>query len=119
MASELKRDPLGEPTRLSRELIALIKAVAVADAEREARVESKLAELEDHIAESVRLQQLITGGSSRREARLRAIENRVEAIEAEAPHVLPPRPLDIPRPSGGEVAALDKLATRLTEIGDD
>lgn len=119
MASELDSGPLREPARLSRELLALIKAVAAADAEREARVEGKLAELEAHISESARLQRLIVGGTSRREARLRALEDRVETLSADAPHVIAPRPLDIPRRGGGEVAALDKLAIRLTEISED
>lgn len=119
MASEIERGPLREPARLSRELVALIKAVAAADAEREARVDGKLAELEAHIAESARLQQMIRGGSSRREARLRALEERVETLASEAPLPVAPRPLEIPRAREGQVAALNKLASRLTEIGDD
>jgi hypothetical protein len=120
MASEPPDDStLREPGQLSRELIALIRAVADADATREARIEERLAELGAHLEESRRLQQLITGGTSRREARLRALEDRVEALAAENPRAIPPRPLEIPRSRDGEVAALDKLAARLTEIGDD
>jgi hypothetical protein len=90
-------EPADRPSALSRELIALIKAVAIAEDERESRLEAKLAELDARMAEATRVQKLITGGAARREARLRALEDMVEAMAAERARAGAPRPLDIPR----------------------
>jgi hypothetical protein len=93
MASE----PDLRPTALSRELIALIKAVAITEERRDARLEAKLAELDAQLEEATRVQKLITGGAARREARLRALEDTVEAMAAERARAITPRPLDLPR----------------------
>src|SRR3954469_16062150 len=84
------------PSALSRELIALIDAVRTAEREREARLEAKLAQVDAHMREAQRVQKLITGGSSHREARLRALEDMVETMAAERSRSMAPRPLDIP-----------------------
>jgi hypothetical protein len=84
------------PPALSSELIALIEAVSAAERERNARLEAKLAQLDAQMRESERIQQLITGGAARREARLRALENMVEAMAAERARMPAPRPLDLP-----------------------
>ena len=46
--------------------------------------------------EAERVQKLITGGASHREARLRALEDMVETMAAERSRAMTPRPLDIP-----------------------
>jgi hypothetical protein len=84
------------PSALSRELIALIETVRTAEREREARLEAKLAQFDAHMREADRVQKLITGGAARREARLRALEDMVEAMAAERSRAMTPRPLDIP-----------------------
>ena len=91
MASEA--DP---PTALSRELVALIGAVAESEQRRHERLDAKLAELDAKIAEAERVQKLITGGASHREARLRALEDTVAAMASERARAIEPRPLDLP-----------------------
>jgi len=91
-------DDSERPSAVSRELIALIEAVSAAEREREARLEAKLAQLDAHMREADRVQKLITGGAARREARLRALEDMVEAMAAERSRAMAPRPLDIPAP---------------------
>jgi hypothetical protein len=103
MASE----PTDSPTALSRELIALIKAVAIAEEQRDDRLEAKLAELDARMEEAARVQSLITGGAARREARLRALEDMVEAMAAERARASAPRPLDIPRPTRFDPSVVD------------
>lgn len=103
MASE----PADRPTALSRELIALIKAVATAEEERDARLDAKLAELDSRIEEAARIQKLITGGAARREARLRSLEDMVEAIAAERARAIAPRPLDLPRRARFDPSVVD------------
>jgi hypothetical protein len=89
-------DDSERPSALSRELIALIETVRTAEREREARLEAKLAQFDAHMREADRVQKLITGGAARREARLRALEDMVEAMAAERSRAMTPRPLDIP-----------------------
>lgn len=103
MASE----PADRPTALSRELIALIKAVAIAEEERDKRLEAKLAELDAGIAEATRVQKLITGGAARREARLRSLEDMVETMAGERAHAIAPRPLDLPRRNRFDPSVVD------------
>jgi hypothetical protein len=102
-------DPADRPSALSRELIALIQAVAIAEEERDARLEAKLAVLDARLDEAARVQRLITGGAARREARLRALENAVEAIAAERARAraVTPRPLDIPRRNRFDASVVD------------
>ncbi len=95
------------PGRLSRELVGLVRAVASAEAEREARVERKLAELDEKLAELQRVRTLIAGGASHREARLRALEDMVEAMAAERSRMLTPRPLDLPKESRFDPSVVD------------
>ena len=92
MASE----PAGPITALSRELIALIDAVERNERERAARLEAKLAEFDALMQEASRVQKEITGGAAKGEARLRALEDMVEAMAAERSRYLQPKPLDIP-----------------------
>jgi len=103
MASE----PADRPTALSRELIALIKAVAIAEEERDARLEAKLAELDAWIKEAARVQKLITGGAAHREARLRSLEDMVETMAAERAEAIAPRPLDLPRRARFDPSVVD------------
>ena len=98
---------LNQPGRLSRELVGLIKAVATAEAEREARLERKLDELDDQLAEVERVRSLIAGGAARREARLRALEQTVEAMAAERSRAVTPRPLDLPKASRFDPSVVD------------
>ena len=92
MASESSE----RPSALSRELIALIRAVAESEQRRHERLEAKLAELDAQMREAERVQELITGGASHREARRRALEDTVEAMAAERSRAMAPRPLDLP-----------------------
>ena len=92
MASE----PVNRASSLSRELITLIDAVASAERERDARLDAKLNQLTEQMREAERVLKLITGGAARREARLRALENIVEAMAAERARQMQPRPLDLP-----------------------
>jgi hypothetical protein len=94
MATDGDRTPR-PPFDQSRELIGLIETVRAADAQREARIAEKLAELDTFLEESARLQRLITGGAARREARLRHLEDQVEQL-ADRFEASIPRPLDIP-----------------------
>jgi len=98
---------LNRPGRLSRELVGLIKAVATAEAEREARLERKLDELDDRLAEVERVRTMIAGGAARREARLRALEQAVEAMAAERSRTVSPRPLDLPKASRFDPSVVD------------
>ncbi len=86
-------EPAQRPSPLTRELIALIDAVTTAERERNARLEAKLAQLDAQMQEAERVQKLVTGGAARREARLRALEEMVEAIAAERSRAMSPRPL--------------------------
>ncbi|HEY8000895.1 MAG: hypothetical protein ACHQJ5_09545 [Vicinamibacteria bacterium] len=95
------------PTALSRELIALIKAVAITEERRDARLEAKLAELDARMEEATRVEKLITGGAARREARLRALEDTVEAMAAERARMITPRPLDLPRRARVDPSVVD------------
>ncbi len=95
------------PTPLARELAALGRAVVRAERERERRVEAKLAELDAWMDESARVQRLITGGIARREARLRALEDAVEAMAAERTRMVAPRPLDLPREPRFDASVVD------------
>jgi hypothetical protein len=95
------------PPALSRELIALIDTVAAAERERDARLEAKLAQLDAHMREAERVQKLITGGAARREARLRALEDMVEALAAERARGMTPRPLDLPTRSRFDPSVVD------------
>ena len=81
---------LNRPGRLGRELVGLIKAVAEAEAAREARLQEKLGDLDRRIAEVERVRTLIAGGAARREARLRAIEDTVEAMAEERSRAITP-----------------------------
>jgi uncharacterized membrane protein len=103
MASE----PAEQPTALSRELIALVRTVVTAEHERDLRLEAKLAELDAGIAEAARVQKLITGGAARREARLRALEDTVEAMAAERARAMTPRPLDLPPKNRLDASVVD------------
>lgn len=98
---------LKAPGRLSRELVGLIRAVAEAEAEREATLARKLGELDDGIAEVERVRALIAGGAARREARLRALEQTVEAMAAERSRAITPRPLDLPRRNRFDPSVVD------------
>jgi predicted RecB family endonuclease len=100
-------EPDSRPTALSRELIALIKAVAIAEERRDARLEAKLAELDARMEEATRVQQLITGGAARREARLRALEAMVESIAAERARTITRRPPDLPRRARFDPSVVD------------
>jgi hypothetical protein len=111
-------DPADRPSALSRELIALIQAVAIAEDEREARLDAKLAELDERIEEATRVQKLITGGAARREARLRALEEMVEAMAAERARANAPRPLDIPRRDRDRTRDPDPNVVRMREALD-
>ncbi|MDX6582741.1 MAG: hypothetical protein QOI10_1925 [Solirubrobacterales bacterium] len=84
------------PSSLSRELVALMRAVAESEQRRHEQLRAKLGELDAQIAEAERVQKLITGGAARREARLRALEDTVEAMAAERARMMRPRPLDLP-----------------------
>ena len=101
-------DDSERPTALSRELIALIDTVAAAEREREARLEAKLAQLDAQMREAERVQKLITGGASHREARLRALEDMVETMAAERSRAMAPRPLDIPGRPRVDPSVVDK-----------
>jgi hypothetical protein len=103
MASE----SLDRPVALSRELIALIDVVSTVERERTARLDAKLAELAERMREADRVLKLIAGGAATREARLRALEDMVEAMAAERSHVITPRPLDIPARPGFDPAVID------------
>jgi hypothetical protein len=100
-------EPAHRPSALSRELIALIDAVSAAERERNARLESKLSQLDAQLQEAARVQKLITGGAARREARLRALEDMVEAIATERSRALTPRPLDLPDRSRFDPSVVD------------
>ena len=100
-------EPDLRPTGLSRELIALIKAVGITEERRDARLEAKLAELDARMEEATRVQELITGGTARREARLRALEDMVEAMAAERARALTQRPLDLPRRTRFDPSVVD------------
>ena len=89
-------EPGNRLSSLCRELIALIDTVAAAERERDARLDAKLNQLATQMRETERIQALITGGAARREARLRALEDIVEAMAAERSRYLQPKPLDIP-----------------------
>ncbi len=65
-----------EHSDLNGELLALCRAMVESERRRDERLEAKLAELNSWMAEASRVQQLITGGASNREARLRALEDR-------------------------------------------
>ena len=84
------------PTSLSRELIALTRAIVEAERRRDEQLKAKLAQLDAQMREAERVQKLITGGAAQREARLRALEDMVEAMAAERARAMQPRPLDIP-----------------------
>lgn len=100
---------------LARELAALSRALVRAERSREQRLAERLAELDAWMSESARVQRLITGGASHREARLRALESTVEALAAErARLVSPPRPLDIPRRGG-----LDPSRVKIHSVESD
>jgi hypothetical protein len=105
------------PAALSRELIALIETVRTAEREREARLEAKLAQLDAHMREADRVQKLITGGASHREARLRALEDMIEAMAAERSRQLQPRPLDLPGRTRFDPSVVD-MRGRDPEPGD-
>jgi hypothetical protein len=89
-------EPSRQPSSLSRELIGLSRAIVQAERERDARLEAKLAQLDAHMREAERVQKLITGGAANREARLRALEDMVEAMAAGRSRQMRPRPLDVP-----------------------
>ena len=98
------RLPADEPpldaTTANRALVDLCRAIVGAEAERSARLEIKLAELDAHLSEAKRVERLIRGGASEREARLRMLERQMEELlrEREDERVdETPRPLDIPR----------------------
>ena len=95
------------PGRLGRELVGLIKAVAMAEAEREARLELRLEQLDAKIDEFERVRKLTAGGAAHREARLRALEDTVEAMAAERARMVKPRPLDLPKPSRFDPSVID------------
>src|SRR5687767_2398370 len=84
------------PPAASGELVALCRAVAEAEQRRNARLDAKLAQLDAQLREAERVQKLITGGAAHREARLRALEDMVEAMAAERARMMAPRPLDTP-----------------------
>ena len=98
---------LNRPGRLGRELVGLIKAVAEAEAAREARLQEKLGDLDRRIAEVQRVRTLIAGGAARREARLRAIEDTVEAMAEERSRAITPRPLDLPKRNRFDASVVD------------
>ncbi len=98
---------LNQPGRLGRELVGLIKAVAEAEAAREARLRDKLSELDRRIDEVERARTLIAGGAARREARLRALEDMVEAMAAERSRMITPRPLDLPKRNRFDASVVD------------
>lgn len=100
-------EPADQTAALCRELIALVRTVESAEAAREQRLERKLAELDAQLEESARVQRLITGGAACREARLRALEDAVEAIAAEPPRMVAPRPLDVPRRRTFDASVVD------------
>jgi hypothetical protein len=93
--------------RLSRELVGLIKAVAAAEAEREERLNRKVHELDDRLAEVERIRTLVAGGAARREARMRALEKMVESLAAERQRPATPRPLDLPKRSRYDPSVVD------------
>ncbi len=103
MASE----PVDRSTAISRELIALTRAVQLAEQERNARLEAKLADLDRQMDEADRIQKLITGGAARREARLRALEDMIEVIAAERSREATPKPLDLPRRNRFDASVVD------------
>lgn len=84
------------PSSVSRELVALCRAVAEAERRRNEQLDAKLTQLDAQMREADRIQKLITGGAARREARLRALEDAVEAMAAERARQMKPRPLDLP-----------------------
>jgi len=95
------------PSELDREVAALGRALVRAERERERRVQAKLAELDAWLEESARIQRVLTGGIARREARLRALEQTVEAIAAERSRISSPRPLDLPRRTSFDPSVVD------------
>jgi hypothetical protein len=107
-----------EPAALSRELFALWRTVAEAERHRQERFEAKLAELDAKLAEADRVQKLITGGAAHREARLRALENTVEAMAAERARALAPRPLDLPDRPGLDPSVVDMRGRGPAKRGD-
>jgi hypothetical protein len=111
MASE----PGTLPTAIARELAELGRAVVRAEREREQRLEARLAELDAWIDEANRIQGLITGGASRREARLRALEQAVEAMAAERTRQMKPRPLDIPGRNRFDPSVVDMRSAEPTD----
>ncbi len=100
-------DDSERPSALSRELIALVRAVTEAERRREERLEAKLAELDAQMREAERVQKLITGGASHREARLRALEDMVETMAAERARAMAPRPLDLPNRARFDPSVVD------------
>jgi hypothetical protein len=66
----------------TRDLESLAEQLLAAERERERRLEEKLAELDAWMEEAARVQRLLTGGVARREARVRALEDAVEALMA-------------------------------------
>ena len=106
------------PTALIRELAALGRAIVHAERERERRMHAKLAELDAWMNESARVQQLLTGGIARREARLRALEDTVEAMAAERARVVEPRPLDVPRNPRFDASVVDMRGREDASRGD-
>ena len=103
MASE----PGVKGTSRSQELTALARAIVRAERERQRLLESKLAELDAWMEQSARMQELITGGAARREARLRALEQTVEALSAERSRMMVPSPLDVPGRTRFDASVVD------------
>jgi len=98
-----------------RTLVALSRSLSVAEDEREQRLHAKLAELDTWIEEAVRVQKLISGGAARREARLRELEDRVEAMAAQRTSEGVPRPLDLPRRGGLDASVLQMRSVEPSE----
>ena len=95
------------PSTLDSEVAALGRALVRAERDRERRVQAKLAELDTWLEESARVQRLLTGGIARRESRLRALEQTVEAIAADRARISAPRPLDLPRRPSSDPSVVD------------
>lgn len=98
-----------------RMLVALSRSLSAAEDEREQRLQAKLAEFDAWIEESVRVQKLITGGAARREARLRELEDRVEAMAAQRTSEGVPRPLDLPRRNRVEASVVQMRSAEPSE----
>jgi len=114
MASE----PGVKGTSRSQELTALARAIVRAERERQRLLESKLAELDAWMEQSARMQELITGGAARREARLRALEQTVEALSAERSRTMVPNPHDVPGRTRFDASVVD-MRSSVPESDDD